>query len=202
MIKMKIIKDLKQEDNNKYIILDNDEQIVIENDESVENKFNPNTIENNVIYKKAYEISLRYLSYRDRTVLEVKNYLIKKNYDNSVVDGVIQKLIDNEFLDDYEYAKKYISYKSSNNNWGEYKISYELRKKGIAESIIHDMLNSYSDYNYEKLCNLVKSKYIDEYAVDRYKATAKAIAFLQRKGHDYEVSKKIVDYAFSNEENQ
>lgn len=199
---MKIIKDLKQEDNKKYIILDNDEQIVVENDECVENKCNTSTVENNVIYKKAYEIALRYLSYRDRTVLEVKNYLIKKNYDNSVVEVVIQKLIDNEFLDDYEYAKKYISYKSSNNNWGEYKISYELRKKGIAESIIQDILNSYSDYDYEKLCNLVKSKFINEYAVDRYKATAKAIAFLQRKGHNYEVSKKIVDFAFSNEENQ
>ncbi len=199
---MKVIKDLKQEDNKKYIILDNDEQIVVENDECVENKCNTSTVENNVIYKKAYEIALRYLSYRDRTVLEVKNYLIKKNYDNSVVEVVIQKLIDNEFLDDYKYAKKYISYKTSNNNWGEYKISYELRKKGIAESIIQDIVNSYSDYDYEKLCNLVKSKFINEYAVDRYKATAKAIAFLQRKGHNYEVSKKIVDFAFSNEENQ
>lgn len=199
---MKIIKDLKQEDNKKYIILDNEEKIVIKNDECVENKCNASTVENNAIYKKAYEIALRYLSYRDRTVLEVKNYLIKKNYDDSVIEVVIQKLIDNEFLDDYEYAKKYISYKSSNNNWGEYKISYELRKKGIAESIIQDIVNSYSDYDYEKLCNLVKSKFINEYAVDRYKATAKAIAFLQRKGHNYVVSKKIVDCAFSNEENQ
>lgn len=199
---MKLIKDIKKKNNKEFIILDNDEQIEIKCDEYAIDEFNPIASNSDLLYKKAYEIALKYLSYRDRTILEVRNYLIRKNLNDEIIESVIQKLIKNGLLDDIEYTKKFISYKSSNNNWGEYKIIYELRKRGIDESIIQDNIQNHSDVNYEKLCSLIKSKYKDEYAVDKYKATAKAIAFLQRKGHNYDLSKKIVNCAFSNEENR
>lgn len=199
---MKIIKDIKIKNNKKIIILDNEEHIEVKSDKYVTDKSKSSSSDTDLLYKKAYDLSLKYLSYRDRTIFEVKNYLLKKNYNSATIESVIQKLIENGLLDDNEYTKKFIYYKSSNNNWGEYKIAYELKRKGVDESIIQDNIQNHSSVDYEKLCDLIKSKYQEEYVVDKYKATAKAIAFLQRKGHNYDLSKKIVNCAFLKEENQ
>lgn len=195
---MKKIKSIKNYNTKKIISFDNDEEIVVNYSDEIVEEINQDIID--LDKKKSYNLSLRYLSYKDRTISEMRKYLKLKNFDENTIEATVNKLIEENLLNDYEYSKKFISYKSINNNWGEYKIYNELKNKGVDENIIKYSIKEYFECDFEKLCNLISKKYFDEYEKDKIKAINKALSYLQRRGHSYSFSKKIVDSAFSKKE--
>lgn len=60
-------------------------------------------------------------------------------------ERVLQRLIDERFIDDARYAAAFIRDKSRFNGWGEYKISSELSRKGVSREIINDAMESLSN---------------------------------------------------------
>ena len=57
---------------------------------------------------------------------------------------VLQRLIDDRFIDDRRYAESFVREKTSLSSWGEYKIRAALRRKSIAEEIIARALQQIS----------------------------------------------------------
>ena len=53
---------------------------------------------------------------------------------------VLQRLIDERFIDDVRYTEAFIREKTNLSAWGEYKIKATLRSKGIPEQIINAAL--------------------------------------------------------------
>ena len=51
---------------------------------------------------------------------------------------VIQKLVDNRFIDDERFARYFVHDKIKFNHWGRRKIEVALRQKGIADETIGD----------------------------------------------------------------
>ena len=54
--------------------------------------------------------------------------------------GVLQRLIDDRFIDDRRYAEAFVREKSNLSGWGEYKIRAALMRKGVAAEIIAEAL--------------------------------------------------------------
>ena len=128
---MKIEKYKKIKEDLYRVLLDNGEIIDIyedvilannllyksEIDQSLLDKIN---IENN--YQLAYNISVKYIMVRLRSINEIKVYLTKKGYSKDVIDKVIEKLIKNKLLDDEVFTKAYINDKLNFTNVGKYKL--------------------------------------------------------------------------------
>ncbi|XMB86968.1 RecX family transcriptional regulator [Mycoplasmatota bacterium WC44] len=89
-----------------------------------------------------YNKVLNFLSYKDRSVKEVREYLVSK--DCAITEEIIDDLISKKLLDDYRYANSYLE--SCNNNLkGPFYLKKELTNKGIDEATINEVL---SNYNY------------------------------------------------------
>ena len=72
---------------------------------------------------------------------------------------VLQKLIRDKFIDDRRYAKSFVREKTSLSAWGEYKIRAALKRKGIDEKIINEVLGEInSDANIERLAQRLARK--------------------------------------------
>lgn len=95
--------------------------------------------------KKAYNKSLEYLSYRMRSIKEVKDFLSKKEYNDAVVAEVILKLKDYKYVDDLEFAIAYVRTQWQTNGKGPTVIKRELYEKGIEQAFVEQALSLYNE---------------------------------------------------------
>ncbi len=166
---MKIEKYKKIKEDLYRVLLDNGEIIDIYEDvilannllyksEIDQNLLDKINIENN--YQLAYNISVKYIMVRLRSINEIKVYLTKKGYSKDVIDKVIEKLIKNKLLDDEIFTKAYINDKLNFTNVGKYKLINELTTKmKVDNSVVYNVLESYKEVWNDRIEKLI-NKYL------------------------------------------
>lgn len=150
---MKIIKFTKQkngmylltlEDNTKYQI---HEDLILKYDLLLTKKVNDKLLseleKENKIYE-IYEISLKYLN-RPRSRKELYLYLLNKDYNDTDIIKVIEKLEKQDYLNESNYTKSFINDKILTTSYGPNKIISELRKNDISEDIITKEISIYNE---------------------------------------------------------
>src|SRR3990170_1905376 len=90
--------------------------------------------------ERAFNYSLKYLSYRDRSVKEVYDYLLRKNFVEDTINSVLKKLIDLKFLNDEEFARQWIESRQKHKGKSKFVLKQELRMKGIDSGMIDHTL--------------------------------------------------------------
>ena len=115
---MKIIK-FKKTSKDKYkLYLENNstidlyEDVIIKNNLLITKELDDDLIlkiekENNDI--SAYVSMLNYISIKMRSIKEAKEYLIKKGYNNTLINKVINRLINEGYLNDELFTKAFIN---------------------------------------------------------------------------------------------
>ena len=147
---MKIEK-LKKLKNGKYKLeLDNGEAITTYDDiiiknmlfdgKSLDNKLLSEISINNNYYDVYYKI-VRMISCKWRSEREIKEYLDKNEVDIKLQERVIQELKKNGLIDDFRFAISYADDAISLRKNGEYKIIDDLRKLGISDDIINEVVS-------------------------------------------------------------
>lgn len=87
------------------------------------------------VKKTAESMALNYISYRDRSVLEMRAYLEKKNYSTDEIEVCLENLTEWGLLDDEGFCRKFIRH-SKDKERGPIRIRYDLRNKGIDQETI------------------------------------------------------------------
>ncbi|PJF21588.1 MAG: RecX family transcriptional regulator [Phototrophicales bacterium] len=138
---------------------------------------------------RAVDHAVRFLSYRPRSGKEVRNNLSKK-FDEVVIEAAIERLNALGYLDDEAFAKYWVENRHEFNPRGVMALRYELRQKGIAESIIQSVLDSYDTYDaaYRAAQNKVRSLKV----ADRQTFYQKVGSYLQRRGFAYDVIRDVL----------
>ena len=90
--------------------------------------------------EQAYERALNFLSYRPRSETEVRRNLQKKNVADEVIEEVVERLTRAGMLNDCEFARYWVENRVKFNPRGARALRYELRQKGVPDSIISDTL--------------------------------------------------------------
>lgn len=118
--------------------IDINEDIVLEYYIYVNKELNTSTIrkikesaEINDTLQKAYKI----LAHGLYTKKEIKDRLLRKKCNPNIVDKVIKKLLNLNYLNDERYMEEYLTY-AKNKGYGPKKIKSELIKKGINDQLI------------------------------------------------------------------
>mgnify|MGYP004469378773 FL=1 len=102
------------------------------------------------------DTSVKYIDRRLRSIKELKEYLKNKEEDTTIIEEVIDKLIDNKYLDDDRFTKAFIKDKLNFTNWGDYKIKNELKRLGVNEEIIYNnMINIDDNIYYERINKII-----------------------------------------------
>ncbi|MBP2071659.1 MULTISPECIES: RecX family transcriptional regulator [Thermoanaerobacterium] len=142
---------------------------------------------NFLVNKSAYNDSLKFLSYSMRTKKELIDKLKLKGYDDSIINNVLEKLIQQRYIDDEYYTELYIKEKKER-LYSKYRIYHELYRKGIDPSIIASKL----DQLYEDEIDTIKKLIIKKRISTNDKLKIKNYLF--RKGFMIEdINKALLD---------
>lgn len=95
--------------------------------------------------KKAYNMSLNYLSYRMRAEKEVHDYLISKSYSEEIANLVLKKLRNHHYVNDLEFAKAFVRSRIQSTTKGPIIIRQELQMKGLSDYHIQEGLKEFPE---------------------------------------------------------
>lgn len=141
-------------------------------------------------YNKCFNKALNYISYKERTESEVRKKLYEKEYLKMTVDSVIKELKKLNYIDDLEYAKRYIEFKIK--KMGKIKIRYKLIDKGIDDKILDSLLLKYNKEDEFLSAFKIARKKNKQYGDISYKKRYSRLAsLLKRKGYSYSVIREV-----------
>ena len=141
----------------------------------------------------------RYCSASERCVSEVRKRLDGLGIDEAARERVLSSLVNEGFIDEARYCKAFVNDKFRFNKWGRRKIAFELRRKGIATSLIEEALAAIDPDRYsETLKALLQKKKSSVKAKNGRELTAKLAAYAVSKGFEagqvFDVIKQLTGY--------
>jgi len=144
---LKIIK-YKKGTNNKYkVYLENDtdlslyEEVILKYNLLLKKEIDLDILDEINKYNQecdVYYVALNNIKNRFRSIHDIKELMIKKEYPLELIDLAIEKLIKQGYLNDRMYAKSYINNQIVTTNKGPKKIEAELRSSKVDQEIIND----------------------------------------------------------------
>lgn len=145
--------------------------------------------------EKAKQTALRLLALRPRTVQELRNKLEEKSYSPEVIRDIVAYCREYGYLDDARLARSWVKWRLNEKPSGKSLLIYELREKGIDESIIDTALSEeYNDRNeFELAVNAVNKRLKSYQNLDRTVAERRILAFLSRRGFSFTVAKEVTN---------
>jgi regulatory protein len=134
--------------------------------------------------------ALKYLSFKNRSVKEMTDYLKKKDYDEDDIKKTIDKLLELNFLNDDTFSKSFVE---SRQLMGKSKrtIEFELKLKGVEKEKTEEILeDAKSDF---KTAFEYISKRLHQF--ERYDAEEKQkkiISRLRSRGFSWDTISKVL----------
>jgi regulatory protein len=138
--------------------------------------------------QKAYNSAISYLARRIRSEKEIKDFLLKKEMEEPVIQEVIHKLIEQKYIDDREYAFAYVRTQVNTTDKGPGLIGMELKERGINQKYIEHALGQYSfELQVEKTAS-ISEKFFQKNTKDSNRVLKQKLeTLLVRKGYSFEV---------------
>lgn len=134
-----------------------------------------------------------YCSISEHCIADVEKKL--KNWKVSEPDRIkiIDKLIENDFINEKRYSTSFVRDKFRFNKWGKIKISMALRERKIDNNLISNALNEIDDGEYEELLGrLLKNKEKSIKYEYEYEKQGKLFRFAQSRGFENNIIEKVL----------
>lgn len=130
---------------------------------------------------KLFDRVLNWLARRPRSEWEVRDYLMRKQADEEHTESVIKKLQEYNYIDDYDFAARWVQSRRLLKHSSKRKLQVELRQKRVPQSIIERVLREDSATDKATLRELISVKQRQS----RYSDEQKLMAYLARQGFSY-----------------
>ena len=144
--------------------------------------------------QKAKDAAYNYLSYRARSVKEVRDKLAQKEFAEEIIEQVVDDLQRQKLLNDREFARRFVEARLGRAN-GSRKLAQELRRKGIETEIIDEVLGEFAATldSEERAMGLLGKQAWRYRGLERDKAKRRMLGFLARRGYDAQMARSAVD---------
>lgn len=144
------------------------------------------------IYGK--RIAFDYLSYRIRTISEIKKRLKKAKLQEETIEKVITHLKELKLVDDEAFARQLVAEKIKNKPSGKRMIEKKLYEMGIPKQVGESVLDELMDEETEKsLAVKVYDKLLPKLqGLDRQDARKKIFAKLASRGFNFDIINEII----------
>jgi regulatory protein len=97
--------------------------------------------EGEVTYQKA----LHFLSFRPRSLAEVRQNLSKRGISESLIEETLNRLQSNRQIDDEAFARAWVENRNTFRPRGKPALRMELRRKGLSDEIVQSVLSTQVD---------------------------------------------------------
>lgn len=143
--------------------------------------------------RRARDVIYRLLAARARSQQELRQALQRKGIDEETAERVLQKFVDAGLVDDAAFARDWVRSRSRSRGLGRKALGFELRRKGVDESLIEIALSEVdSDDEEERARELVQRKLRTMTIGDPVVVTRRLIGMLARKGYSEGLAFRIV----------
>jgi regulatory protein len=139
-------------------------------------------------HDKLYQKTTRYAVLRPHTTWEVSEYLKRQQASPTLIAEILNKLSNMDLVNDTHYAQAYVHDRQLLRPTSRRKISFELRKKHVAEAIIEAVLVNSEQDDQAALRSLIERKRQQS----RYKDDLKLMQYLARQGFHYQDIKEAL----------
>lgn len=145
-------------------------------------------------YETIKQAALTLLSYRPRSLQEMRRRLQEKGWSKSEIEPVIDELVKKDFLNDEEFAALFSRDRVQRKFLGPAALRYELRRMGIAPELTEDVIEkTYKNNPPEALIqSLLESKRIDFSKPMIGKERERLVNLLKRKGFSWDDIEPVV----------
>lgn len=200
---MLIVRILKKGNKDVTIQFDDDKFLILavevffksglkKGDEISEDRFSSLIEQNKLFHIK--QRAFRLLGRRMHSASELRRKLWNKDYEQKLIDEVIQDLKNNGYLNDEDFISEFVAEKTKTKSWSTKKVKTELLKRGIDNKLIDEMLKGMQrDSDVENAMKLATKKY-DQLIKKKLEARElrnKLSAFLFSKGFEYDLIKEV-----------
>lgn len=145
--------------------------------------------------EKAYNQAIRFLGFRPRSQTEIERYLQDKGYAPEVVSHIVERLRQERYLDDEAFARFWLENRERFRPRGRQALRYELRQKGLDPEVIETTLADVDEE--ESAWAAIEGKIYRWKNLEEQEFKQKAMAFLSRRGFNYEVAGQAANRAWA-----
>ncbi|HHP7235253.1 MAG TPA: regulatory protein RecX [Desulfobacterales bacterium] len=144
---------------------------------------------------QAYQIALRYLGYRARTVHMVRQELIRRGYPRGTTAETIERLQKEGLLDDVDYARRYVRERLHLKPRSSNLLRQELYRKGIRGDAAEAVLESVDDRRLAR--RIVDLRWPRWRYLSPERRKTKLLGYLRNRGFSPDVCMQSYRYACS-----
>ncbi len=142
---------------------------------------------------RAKEKALSLLSYRARSVEELRKRLKEKGFSDRTVEKVIEDFVRVGLLDDKKFASDYVHSKMIQKPMGKRMLREELFSRGIDEETAEKAIEeAYSERSEVDVARDLFRRRMKRYRGDDVKLRKKLSDFLRRRGFDWDVINTVL----------
>ena len=137
---------------------------------------------------KARDKLYQKLARRAHSRLELRQYLQRKQYDDELIEALLDEFADRGYIDDAAFAAVWVEERRKLKQRSQRALQAELRAKGVAKEIIDEVLTESGEDEQAALRDLFEKKR----HLSQYKDERKLMAFLVRRGFSYDAVKNVM----------
>lgn len=150
-------------------------------------------------FLKCKDCAFYYINKRRHTKKELVDKLVKREYDVTVAKEVAEYLEEAGYIDDSDYARRFISDAVKIKKHGMVRIKRDLLAKGVARTVIDSVLDDLEFDTESVLADLLESKAFNMDLSDE-KQLNKLYGFLLRRGFKFsEINSALTEYRIKKE---
>ncbi|MEF3304906.1 regulatory protein RecX [Paenibacillus sp. GYB003] len=142
--------------------------------------------------QKAWSEALKQVGRRPRSEKEMRQYLKRRGYVQTLADEVVAMLKEQRYIDDADFAAQWTEQRIFSQKKGKRLIKQELQHKGVAPATIQETLNQVSPEDEERLAFELGLKKWNVTGGGRMDKKRKTAAFLMRRGYSARIAGNVV----------
>ncbi len=142
-------------------------------------------------YHRCLNAASRYLSYRPRSEAEIRQRLQQRGFDNDSNEKVLARLKEQGLIDDLAFALFWKDNRESFKPRSRWLTGMELRRKGLADSIIEQVVGEVDDSDSAYRAALSRASRLSPSDYEDFRR--RIGEYLRRRGFNYEIIKDTVE---------
>ncbi|MDY3943466.1 MAG: regulatory protein RecX [Alloprevotella sp.] len=143
---------------------------------------------------EAYSWAARRCALRELCPFDIEQKLRQRDTAEADIFAVIDRLVEEKYIDIQRYASAFIRDKIRFDHWGRHKVAYALRMKDIPERYIREALQEIDAEEYRSiLCQVLAGKQRTVRGKSEWDCRQKVAAFAQRRGFELDLIFELLE---------
>ena len=151
---------------------------------------------------RATDAAIVFLAYRPRSEREVRDRLRRGSFSAETIEAVVARLHEWRYLDDADFARRWVENRASQRPRGRRLLQQELRQKGIDAETAREVIDD-AELDETTAATELARRRLPAYAGDDPAAVRRRLsAYLARRGYGYDVIRTALERALGEAEDR